>query len=88
VPSTADEFNVAIITPVVHYTMGGLHVDIETRVLDKSGKVINGLWASGEVMGGTHGMNRLGGNSLLDCVVFGRISGVHASNHLFQNCLN
>lgn len=39
-------------------------------------------------MGGVHGKNRLGGNSLLDCVVYGRISGVNASNYLFQNCLN
>lgn len=49
--------------------MGGLYVDTDSNVLDKEGCKMEGLWASGEVMGGTHGKNRLGGNSLLDCVV-------------------
>lgn len=49
--------------------MGGLLVDTDSQVLDKNNNKIEGLWASGEVMGGTHGNNRLGGNSLLDCVV-------------------
>jgi succinate dehydrogenase/fumarate reductase flavoprotein subunit len=71
----ADSFNVAIITPVIHYTMGGLTVDEHTHVLGEKGQVIKGLYASGEVMGGVHGKNRLGGNSLLDCVVYGRVAG-------------
>merc|ERR1712054_198241 len=70
-----DNFHVAIITPVVHYTMGGIEADENSAVLDKDGNVISGLYAAGEVMGGVHGKNRLGGNSLLDCVVFGRVSG-------------
>merc|ERR1712072_755351 len=66
------------ITPVIHYCMGGLEIDANSLVLDKKGKPINGLYAAGEVAGGVHGNNRLGGNSLLDCVVFGRVSGKHA----------
>jgi succinate dehydrogenase/fumarate reductase flavoprotein subunit len=62
-------------TPVLHYTMGGLEIDPESRVLDGSGKPIAGLFAAGEVAGGVHGANRLGGSSLLGCVVFGRVSG-------------
>ncbi|EMD33627.1 fumarate reductase [Gelatoporia subvermispora B] len=79
-----DYFNVAIMTPVLHYTMGGLEIDPESRVLDKSGKPIPGLFASGEVAGGVHGANRLGGSSLLGCVVFGRVSGDSAASYLLQ----
>jgi len=63
-----DKFHVAIMTPVLHYTMGGLEIDHESRVIDSNGKPIAGLFASGEVAGGVHGANRLGGSSLL-CVV-------------------
>lgn len=69
-----DTFNVAVITPVIHYTMGGIKVDEHAHVLGKNG-IIKNLYASGEVMGGIHGKNRLGGNSLLDCVVYGRVAG-------------
>jgi len=79
-----DYFNVAIMTPVLHYTMGGLEIDPESRVLDKSGKPIPGLFAAGEVAGGVHGANRLGGSSLLGCVVFGRVSGDSAASYLLQ----
>merc|ERR1711937_391773 len=71
-------FYVAIITPVIHYCMGGLEVDTNSLVLGQDGKPIKGLYAAGEVAGGIHGNNRLGGNSLLDCVVFGRVAGKHA----------
>jgi succinate dehydrogenase/fumarate reductase flavoprotein subunit len=71
-------------TPVLHYTMGGLEIDPESRVLDKSGKPIPGLFAAGEVAGGVHGANRLGGSSLLGCVVFGRVSGDSAAAYLLQ----
>jgi succinate dehydrogenase/fumarate reductase flavoprotein subunit len=60
-----DVFHVAIMTPVLHYTMGGLEIDSESRVIDTSGKPIPGLFAAGEVAGGVHGANRLGGSSLL-----------------------
>ena len=54
--------------------MGGLKISPNGAIMDKEGE-IPGLYASGEVCGGIHGKNRLGGNSLLDCVVFGRVSG-------------
>merc|ERR1711972_366060 len=78
-----EEFYVAIITPVIHYCMGGLEVDTDSAVISTStGKAIPGLYAAGEVAGGIHGNNRLGGNSLLDCVVFGRVSGKAAAKYI------
>jgi flavocytochrome c len=79
-----DVFHVAIMTPVLHYTMGGLEIDPESRVIDTHGKPIPGLFAAGEVAGGVHGANRLGGSSLLGCVVFGRVSGDSAAAYLLQ----
>merc|ERR1712019_302380 len=75
-------FYVAIITPVIHYCMGGLEVSKDAEVIGKSG-VIPGLYAAGEIAGGIHGNNRLGGNSLLDCVVFGRVTGKAACRYTF-----
>merc|ERR1711953_1526788 len=72
-----EPFYVAIITPVIHYCMGGLAIDVDSQCLDANEKKIPGLYAAGEVAGGVHGNNRLGGNSLLDCVVFGRVAGRH-----------
>lgn len=77
-------YAVALICPVVHYCMGGLGVFHDASVFDTKGKAIPGLWAAGEVMGGVHGANRLGGNSLLDCVVFGRVAGSSASSYLLK----
>jgi len=77
-------FYAAIVTPIVHYCMGGLHIDAEGRVLDGQRRPIQGLYAAGEVAGGIHGRNRLGGNSLLDCVVFGRVSGRTCANQYFS----
>jgi succinate dehydrogenase/fumarate reductase flavoprotein subunit len=79
-----DFFHVAIMTPVLHYTMGGLEIDAESRVVATDGKPVPGLFASGEVAGGVHGANRLGGSSLLGCVVFGRVSGDTAAAYLLQ----
>merc|ERR1739848_147562 len=73
--STEDAFHVAVVTPVIHYCMGGLKIDEDSQVLGSGDKVIGGLYCGGEAAGGVHGSNRLGGNSLLDCVVFGRVSG-------------
>mmetsp|Transcript_5000 Transcript_5000/g.12052 ORF Transcript_5000/g.12052 Transcript_5000/m.12052 type:complete len:621 (-) Transcript_5000:391-2253(-) len=71
-----DEFFVAHVTPVVHYTMGGLHIDGKANVLRADDKSpIPGLYAAGECAGGVHGRNRLGGSALLECVVFGRKAG-------------
>merc|ERR1719356_2034989 len=77
-----EPFYVAIITPVIHYCMGGLEIDVDSAVVSKSGKPITGLYAAGEVAGGVHGNNRLGGNSLLDCVVFGRVAGKHCARYM------
>merc|ERR1712107_382236 len=74
-----ESFYVAIITPVIHYCMGGLEIDVNSACIGANGKPIAGLYAAGEVAGGVHGNNRLGGNSLLDCVVFGRVAGKHCT---------
>lgn len=60
------------VTPVVHFTMGGVKINENGQVMSKGGQVVKGLYAAGEVSGGVHGQNRLGGNSLLECVVFGK----------------
>ena len=65
--------------PTVHHTMGGIKITTETRVVDKNGVVIPGLFAAGEVTGGIHGANRLGGNALADVNTFGRIAGAQAA---------
>ncbi|KAF7318460.1 Flavocytochrome C [Mycena chlorophos] len=70
-----EALHVAIITPVVHYTMGGLSISPSAQILTPSGDPIPGLFAAGEVVGGVHGGNRLAGSSLLEAVVFGRIAG-------------
>merc|ERR1740120_356308 len=78
----SEPFYVAIITPVIHYCMGGLEIDVNSAVVTNNGKAIPGLYAAGEVAGGVHGNNRLGGNSLLDCVVFGRVAGAHCARYM------
>ncbi|MCG0276190.1 MAG: flavocytochrome c [Thermosediminibacteraceae bacterium] len=65
--------------PTVHHTMGGVEIDTKARVIGKDGKPIPGLYAAGEVTGGIHGANRLGGNALADVIVFGRIAGESAA---------
>ena len=67
------------VAPAVHYTMGGIHIDKETHVLDENGNVIPGLFAAGEVAGGLHGNNRVGGNSIAETIVFGRQAGIQSS---------
>lgn len=62
--------------PAIHYTMGGIHINPETEVLDGNGNVIRGLFAAGEVSGGLHGNNRIGGNSIAETVIFGRQAGM------------
>lgn len=65
--------------PAVHHTMGGVTIDDETHVLGKDGKIIEGLYAAGEVTGGIHGTNRLGSNAIADITVFGKIAGKNAA---------
>ena len=66
------------IAPGIHHTMGGVHIDTDARVIDKDGNPIPGLFAAGEVVGGVHGGNRLGGNAVADVVVFGKIASESA----------
>lgn len=69
------------VTAGVHHTMGGLVINTDTEVLKDDGTVIAGLYAAGEVTGGVHGANRLGGNAVADFVVFGRIAGEEAAEY-------
>ena len=78
-PLDTAPFYAVKVTAGIHHTMGGLKIDPETHVIDESGKVIPGLFAAGEVTGGVHGGNRLGGNAVADFVVFGRIAGAQAA---------
>lgn len=66
------------IAPAIHYTMGGIHIDSRTRVIDGNGDIIPGLLAAGEVAGGLHGNNRIGGNSIAETVIFGIQAGREA----------
>lgn len=63
----------------LHHTMGGVCINTETEVLRADGTVIEGLWAAGEVTGGVHAGNRLGGNAIADIFIFGRIAGESAT---------
>lgn len=67
------------IAPGIHHTMGGVTINTDANVLDGEGNIINGLFAAGEVTGGVHGGNRLGGNAVADIIVFGRIAGTNAA---------
>ncbi len=70
------------VTAGIHHTMGGLKIDPETHVLNADGQIIPGLFAAGEVTGGVHGANRLGGNAVADIIVFGRIAGEQAAAYV------
>lgn len=66
------------VTPAVHHTMGGVKINTNAEVINKDGNTIPGLYAAGEVTGGVHGGNRLGGNALADIVTYGRTAGKNA----------
>ncbi|AEO67807.1 4994dab1-7939-4a6b-9e99-b4c1d8acf79d [Thermothielavioides terrestris] len=82
------EVCVGRVTPIVHFTMGGVVFNEQAQVLSsalgEAQKPIQGLWAAGEITGGIHGDNRLGGSSLLECVVFGRIAGEQAAQSVLK----
>lgn len=80
-PLTEAPYYAVMVTPAVHHTMGGLRINTEAQVLDHQGNVIPGLFAAGEVTGGVHGGNRLGGNAMADIVTFGRIAGRNAAEN-------
>ena len=77
-------FYAIAVTPAVHHTMGGIKIDPLTQVYSTKGQVIPGLFAAGEVTGGVHGGNRLGGNAQADIVTFGRIAGQQAYIYMRQ----
>ncbi|KAG1417375.1 hypothetical protein G6F58_005548 [Rhizopus delemar] len=83
-----DYFYVALMQPVLHYTMGGVEITPDAEIKSTQGTPIPGLFATGEMCGGVHGANRLGGSSLLGCVVFGRVAGQTASRYLFSKLIN
>ena len=70
------------ISPAIHHTMGGVRINTNTEVIDTNGNVIEGLFAAGEVTGGIHGANRIGGNAVADIIVFGKIAGDNASEYV------
>jgi len=72
-------FLIVPMSPALHHTMGGVEINTETQVINTNGEVIPGLYAAGEVCGGIHAGNRLGGNAITDIVVFGRIAGANAA---------
>ncbi len=79
--STAPYYAIKI-APGIHHTMGGIKIDTETQVINTEGEAIAGLFAAGEVTGGVHGGNRIGGNAVTDIVVFGRIAGQSATDYV------
>jgi len=83
-----DDFHVAQMEPVLHFTMGGIEINDQAQCLNSEKKPFDGLFVCGELAGGVHGSNRLGGSSLLGCVVYGRVAGDSASKYLFQRVLN
>lgn len=72
------------VSPAVHYTMGGLKINAQTQVINQQEQVIPGLFAAGEVAGGLHGNNRIGGNSIAETVIFGRQAGQQVFRYLRQ----
>ena len=70
------------IAPGIHHTMGGVKINTAAEVINTEGKVIPGLFAAGEVTGGVHGGNRLGGNAVADIVIFGRIAALSAIEYV------
>ena len=78
-PMTEGPWYACLKVPTVHHTMGGVRIDTLARALDKDGKPVPGLYAAGEVTGGIHGANRLGGNAIADVFTFGRQAGASAA---------
>lgn len=76
---TGTKYYAIEISPAVHHTMGGVRINTNAEVLGKNGRPIKGLYAAGEVTGGIHGANRIGGNAVADITVFGKIAGENAA---------
>lgn len=84
-PLDKPKYYAALCAPAIHHTMGGVKINTNTEVLKENGTAIPGLFAAGEVTGGVHGGNRLGGNAVTDIVVFGRIAGSAAEAYVKAN---
>ncbi len=84
-PLDKPKYYAALCAPAIHHTMGGVKINTSTEVLKEDGSAIPGLFAAGEVTGGVHGANRLGGNAVTDIVVFGRIAGSAAEDYVVAN---
>lgn len=84
-PLNQPKYYACLCAPAVHHTMGGVKINTQTQVIKEDETVIPGLFAAGEVVGGVHGANRLGGNAVTDIVVFGRISGSAAADYVKDN---
>ena len=84
-PIVKPPFHAARVWPKVHYIMGGIEINEHAEVIDLDGNVIPGIHAAGEVTGGVHGGCRLGGSSIIDCLVFGRIAGKAVSSQAKRN---
>lgn len=84
-PLNQPNYYAALCAPAIHHTMGGVKINTETQVLKENGDAIPGLFAAGEVTGGVHGGNRLGGNAVTDIVVFGRVAGSAAEKYVLTN---
>lgn len=84
-PLDKPKYYAALCAPAIHHTMGGVKINTATEVLKEDGTAIPGLFAAGEVTGGVHGANRLGGNAVTDIVVFGRIAGSGAAGYVVAN---
>ncbi len=83
-PLTKGPFYAAEIGPAIHHTMGGIVINTNAEVLDKDGNVIPGLYAAGEVTGGIHGGNRLGGNAVADICIYGKIAADSAVDYIIK----
>ena len=84
-PLTEANFYACLVAPAIHHTMGGLKINTAAEVLNEEGNAIAGLFAAGEVTGGVHGANRLGGNAVTDIVVFGKAAGTSACDYVAAN---
>jgi len=78
-PLNEGPFHAIQIAPGVHHTMGGVTINTETCVLNEKKQVIPGAYAAGEVVGGIHGGNRIGGNAVADIIIFGTLAGHQAA---------
>ncbi|WP_029758911.1 MULTISPECIES: flavocytochrome c [Fusobacterium] len=76
---TGTKYYAIEVSPAVHHTMGGVRINTNAEVIGKNGRPIKGLYAAGEVTGGIHGANRIGGNAVADITIFGKIAGENAA---------